>query len=223
MSNKYFYDCLNTHNCGYGFTSDKEEKRCKLCDSSFIDLWKVENNKVSKIFDSIEEIEKAYGVEVEIPKTLPNGCNVICYKVDGLYTVNFFQACKENEQGFFSLEHGGVWEKASNSLEDQIEWDKANLCKDRIYLRLVTKDNSDVFNHNRLIGVETDKGFITNVVEIGFYDIMKPSYYVYTTESLSKEDLHDVLNIKFFISEDSDETVSFTEYVEMFYHWWSVE
>lgn len=216
MSNKYFYDCLNTHNCGYGFTSDKEEKRCKLCDSSFIDLWKVENNKVSKIFDSIEEIEKAYGVEVEIPKTLPNGCNVICYKVDGLYTVNFFQACKENEQGFFSLEHGGVWEKASNSLEDQIEWDKANLCKDRIYLRLVTKDNSDVFNHNRLIGVETTRGIITNVVEYR-YGNTKPTYFAYTSESLSKEDLFDLDTLEIFISDSTDDVVSLKEYIEMFY------
>ena len=68
-----------------------------------------------------------------------------------------------------------------------------------------------------LVGVETNKGFIISVIEIGFYDIMKPSYYVYTTESLSKEDLYDVHSIKFFISDYSDETVSFREYVETFY------
>ena len=75
-----------------------------------------------------------------------------------------------------------------------------------------------LFTSDCLIGVETNKGFITNVVEIGFLDIMNPSYYyVYTTESLSKEDLYDVHNIKFFISDDSDETVSFEDYVGMFY------
>ena len=74
-----------------------------------------------------------------------------------------------------------------------------------------------LFTPDCLVGVETTKGFITNVVEIEFYDIMKPSYYVYTTESLSKEDLYDVHNLKFFISDESDETVSFREYVEIFY------
>ena len=78
-------------------------------------------------------------------------------------------------------------------------------------------DLKDKFTPERLLGVETGKGFITNVVEIGFYDIMKPSYYVYTTESLSKEDLYDVHNIKYHISDDSNKTVSFDEYVKLFY------
>ena len=73
------------------------------------------------------------------------------------------------------------------------------------------------FKPDFLVGVETDKGFITSVFEVSFYDIFKPSYYVYTTESLSKEDLYDVHSIKFFISDYSDETVSFEEYIEMFY------
>lgn len=55
------------------------------------------------------------------------------------------------------------------------------------------------------------------LLKLDFLDIMNPSYYVYTTESLSKEDLYDVYSIKFFISDDSDETVSFEEYVRMFY------
>ena len=74
-----------------------------------------------------------------------------------------------------------------------------------------------LFTPDCLVGVETTKGFITNVVEIGFYDIMNPSYYVYTTESLSKEDLYDVHSIKYYISDDSDEAVSFEEYVKLFY------
>ena len=74
-----------------------------------------------------------------------------------------------------------------------------------------------LFTPDCLIGVETNKGFIISVVEIGILDIMNPSYYVYTTESLSNEDLYDVHNIKFFISDDSDETVSFREYIGMFY------
>ena len=74
-----------------------------------------------------------------------------------------------------------------------------------------------LFTPDCLVGVETTKGFIISVVEIGILDIMNPSYYGYTTESLSNEDLYDVHNIKFFISDDSDETVSFREYIGMFY------
>lgn len=73
------------------------------------------------------------------------------------------------------------------------------------------------FNPAFLMGVETNRGFIISVIEIGILDIMNPSYYVYTTESLSKEDLYDVHNIKFFISDYSDETISFEEYVNKFY------
>ena len=75
-----------------------------------------------------------------------------------------------------------------------------------------------LFTPDCLVGVETNKGFIISVIEIGFSDIMKPSYYVYTTESLSKEDLYDVHSIKYYISDDSDETVSFEEYVKLFYN-----
>ena len=74
-----------------------------------------------------------------------------------------------------------------------------------------------LFTPDCLVGVETNKGFIISVIEIGFYDIMKPSYYVYTTESLSKEDLYDVHSIKYYISDDSDEAVSFREYINRFY------
>ena len=74
-----------------------------------------------------------------------------------------------------------------------------------------------IFNPAFLLGVETTKGFITCVIEYGLDNIFKPSYYVYTTESLSKEDLYDVHSIKFFISDYSDDVVSFKEYIEMFY------
>ena len=74
-----------------------------------------------------------------------------------------------------------------------------------------------IFNPNFLIGVETTKGFITCVIQIGWDGIFKPFYYVYTTESLSKKDLYDVHSIKFYISDYSDDVVSFKEYIELFY------
>lgn len=75
-----------------------------------------------------------------------------------------------------------------------------------------------MFKPKRLLGVETNKGFIIGVVISNtFSEYFKPSYYVYTTESLSKEDLYDVHNVKFFISDYSDDVVSFKEYIELFY------
>ena len=73
-------------------------------------------------------------------------------------------------------------------------------------------DYDKFFRPAFLVGVETTKGFITDVVETDFCGIN-----VYTTESLSKEDLYDVHSIKFFISDYSDDVVSFKEYIEMFY------
>lgn len=78
------------------------------------------------------------------------------------------------------------------------------------------------FNPAFLMGVETTRGFITNVVEYRFGNT-KPTYFAYTSESLSKEDLFDVDTLEIFISDESDETVSFTEYVNMFYDGWHSE
>lgn len=161
------------------------------------------------IFDSLAELSAYFGTVITLPENTPDDCNVICFHVSFKGDIKFFQVCKEDKQGFFNLGCNDKWEKSSDSLEDEVRFDKCLVNSHYVYLRLAAKDNSDVFTPERLLGVETDKGFITNVVEIGFYDIMKPSYYVYTTESLSKEDLYDVHSIKYYISDDSDETVSF--------------
>lgn len=75
----------------------------------------------------------------------------------------------------------------------------------------------EIFTPYCLVGVETDKGFITNVAKIAFYDISKPSYYANTTESLSEEDMYDINNLNFFISDYSDDVVPLEDYVEIFY------
>lgn len=170
---------------------------------------------MSKIFYNIADVENYLGIPVSIPSNIPKDTNILCYDEDGEHHYLY----KENQDSLQYNGHytGGDWiDTGSKSLEEEVEWDVRNGYK-LAYLRLATKDNSDVFTPERLLGVETTKGFITNVVEIGFYDIMKPSYYVYTTESLSKEDLYDLHNIKFFILDDSDETLSFEEYVRTFY------
>ena len=170
---------------------------------------------MSKIFDNVVDVENYLGISVSIPSDIPEDVNVLCYDEDGEQHYLY----KENQDSLQYTGHyiGGGWgDTGSKSLEEEVEWDVRNGYK-FAYLRLATKDNSDVFAPERLLGVETNKGFITNVVEIGYLDIMNPSYYVYTTESLSKEDLYDAHNIKFFISNDNDETASFNEYIELFY------
>ena len=169
---------------------------------------------MSKIFDNVADVENYLETPVTIPSDIPEDATILCYEKD----IEYIYLYKQNQDRLqYSSYIGGGWrDTGSKSLEEEVEWDVRNGYK-FAYLRLVTKDNSDVFTPERLLGVETDKGFINNVIEIGFYDIMKPSYYVYTTESLSKEDLYDVHNIKFFISDDSDETVSFEDYVRLFY------
>ena len=82
-----------------------------------------------------------------------------------------------------------------------------------------------LFTPDCLVGVETNYGYVTSVLSISFgsTEYLKPSLYVYTTESLSKEDLIDVHTLKYYISDETDETVSFIWYVEMFYDgvaWW---
>lgn len=70
-----------------------------------------------------------------------------------------------------------------------------------------------LFTPDCLVGVETNKGFITYVAAVGTYNGVK--YYAYTTEI--KDRLVDIRKLKFFISDYSDETVSFREYIEIFY------
>ena len=170
---------------------------------------------MSKIFNSVEDVERYLGITICIPKYIPEDCNVLCYSETTGETPSFYKE-GHNSLHYIDKFSGVSWESPRKTLEQEVYWDNC-YGHDLAYLRLATKDNSDVFTPDCLVGVETNKGFITSVLEISFYDIFKPSLYVYTTESLSKEDLYDVHNIKFFISDYSDETVSFREYVNKFY------
>lgn len=84
------------------------------------------------------------------------------------------------------------------------------------------REDDDLFTPDCLVGVETNYGYITTVLSVSFgsTEYFNPYLYVYTTESLSKEDLIDVHTLKYYISDESDETVSFTDYVNMFYDGW---
>ena len=165
-----------------------------------------------RIFDTIEQLNYEYNLNLSIPNDIPNGCNVIGWNIKDLDDVTFY---KEDGEFFFFFSHyseGWVMSE-STTLDEEVSYD---ICNDYnyVYLRLEQKD---IFTPDCLVGVETTKGFITCVIELGWDDIFKPSYYVYTTESLSKEDLYDVHSIKFFISDYSDDVVTFKKYVNRFY------
>ena len=104
-----------------------------------------------------------------------------------------------------------------------IQWspDRFELVRDDTTTTQATakRKDDDLFTPDCLVGVGTNYGYITTVLSISFgsTEYFNPSLYVYTTESLSKEDLIDVHTLKYYISDESDETVSFTKYVEMFY------
>ena len=176
------------------------------------------------VFESIEHLNMFSNVEVKLPDNIPIDCNLVCYRVSG-DGLDFFTLYREADDGLYSLFKGG-WEYSSESLEAEIEFDKDCLVSKYIYVQVNRKtpkeETKDLFTPDCLVGVETNYGYVTSVLSISFGSsgYFKPSLYVYTTESLSKEDLKDVHNLKYYISDESDTTVSFTDYVKMFYDGW---
>ena len=177
------------------------------------------------VFESIEHLNKFCNAEVKLPDSIPYDCNLVCYTVvEG--EVDFFELYKETDEGLFGLFKGG-WEYSSESLQAEIDFDKS-LSNKYIYVQVNRKPKGkelDLFTPDCLVGVETDRGYVTSVLSFSFgsTEYLKPSLFVYTTESLSKEDLIDVHTLKYYISDESDETVSFTDYVNMFYDGWCNE
>ena len=173
---------------------------------------------MSKIFNNIEDVESYLGVPLSSPTDIPDDANIICYNAEIIGDVSFYKECEDGL--YYKSDSESVWwQSGSDTLEEEVLWDRGN-GYNFAYLRLEQKD---VFTPDCLVGVETNYGYITNVLSISFgsTEYLKPSLYVYTTESLSKEDLKDVHTLKYYISDESDETVSFTEYVEMFYDGWA--
>lgn len=169
------------------------------------------------VFDNIEHLNEFCSVEVKLPDNIPYDCNLVCYKVgrDALYSSYFY---KETDEKLLSWEEG-CWEYSSKSLQKEIDFDKSVLSYRYIYVRVnqKPKDNvSGLFTPQCLIGVETDYGYITQVVRLQCFS--EVPYFAYTTGQLSKEYLKDIRNLRYYISDESDETVSLDEYVEMFYN-----
>ena len=159
-----------------------------------------------RIFNSAQEIEGVFGVKVVLRDNLPKNCNVVMYQLGDKPEIRPVDYFVENENGLFYITYNGKMEVQNDSLEDEVAWDYENLGhKTFIYLRLATKDNSDVFAPERLLGVETTEGFINKLNQNikGFVNIG------YTT--------CDPRELQYYISDESDETVSFDEYLKLFY------
>ena len=159
-----------------------------------------------RIFNSAQEIEGVFGVKVVLRDNIPKNCNVVMYQLGDKPEIRPVDYFVENENGLFYITYNGKMEVQNDSLEDEVAWDYENLGhKTFIYLRLATKDNSDVFTPERLLGVETTEGFINKLNQNikGFVNIG------YTT--------CDPRELQYYISDDSDEAVSFDEYIKLFY------
>lgn len=156
-----------------------------------------------RVFNSIEEINELFGVELKLPENIPEGCNVLCYKVIGLHELNIFGFYRETEEGLYICSYHGDFTHSSISLDDEVRYDQ-NLSTIYVYLRL--KDENEVkekFTPERLLGVKTSHGYI---LDVGCRYITTTSYMYCEKDEL-----------KFYISDDSDETVSYDEYVDRFY------
>ena len=113
---------------------------------------------MSKIFDNIVDVESYLGVTICIPEDIPEDCNVLCYSETTGNTPSFYKDC-HNSLHYIDGFSGVSWESPRKTLEQEAVWDNCygyNLA----YLRLEQKG---AFTPERLLGVETTEGFITNV------------------------------------------------------------
>lgn len=152
-----------------------------------------------RIFESLGELKLFCDYSVQLPDNIPKDCNVICFRHNFEDGLQFFQFYKETGEDFLSLENG-QWESSSSSLYHEVEFDKILSFK-YYYLRLTTKDR---FTPQRLLGVETDRGHIIATDQDVVVCEGSGGWFV------------DVL--RYYISDDSDETVSLDEYIKLFYN-----
>lgn len=160
-----------------------------------------------RIFDSIEHLKYEYNLNVEIPKDIPEGCNVICWESSDKNAKVFYK--EDEELHYWSLSIKDWCSVGNISIEQEVSDDVQN-GYNYVYLRLTTKDNSDVFTPERLLGVKSNKGFVTAVYQ---YKWNNEGFVV----DFDDEGQYQPSAFKYYTSDDSDETVSFEEYVNKFY------
>ena len=159
-----------------------------------------------RIFKSIEDINETYGTNLKLPENLPDGCNILSYKIEGLYKVRLYDWYQENINGLFYHTKNGRWLDSGNiTLEQEIADDIDNDYLDIIYLRLTQQEgDKPKFVPERLLGVLTDLGYVEEVGET----YLNTEKYLWCGFD----------SVKYYISDDSDETVSFDEYIKLFYN-----
>ena len=159
---------------------------------------------MSKIFDNIVDVESYLGVTICIPEDIPEDCNVLCYSETTGNAPSFYKDC-HNSLHYIDGFSGVSWESPRKTLEQEAVWDNCygyNLA----YLRLEQKD---AFTPERLLGVETTEGFVTQT----FPSFSTGRLFLHTTGCRNLL----VSEVEYYISDDSDEAVSFDEYVKLFY------
>ena len=87
------------------------------------------------------------------------------------------------------------------------EWDSESSSNSFTYLRLAQKHIKHKFTPERLLGVETTLGYITTIINERVVMLSRNNVYWYNLNLL-----------KYYISDDSDETVSLDEYIKLFYN-----
>lgn len=154
-----------------------------------------------RVFDSVEEIKETYNIDVIIPDNIPNSCNIVAYEISDITNVDFYKEDKD-DFSYWSLICKDWCSSGNYTLEGEV-FDDIRNGYEIIYLRLITKDK---FTPERLLGVKTTLGYITTIINEGVVMLSSNNVYWYNLNLL-----------KYYISDDSDETVSFDEYVKLFY------
>lgn len=157
-----------------------------------------------RVFNNIEEINKKFGVNLKIPEYIPEGCNILCYRIEGLFDIKLITKYKET--GKTLLYFDNIWFRTySDNLEQEVEDDICNGRDCLIYLRLTQQEDDKIkFTPERLLGVLTDLGYVEEVGET----YLNTEKYLWCGFD----------SVKYYISDDSDETVSLDEYIKLFYN-----
>lgn len=174
----------------------------------------VKVNTNERVFNNIEEINEKFGVDLKLPDEVPEGCNLLCYEILGLYNLNFFQHYKLDEDELYHYANfSKEWRPNGHSLDQEVLQDVIDHNSKYIYLHInKTEKFKDKFTPERLLGVKTTGGYIKDVHSSKDFDRK------IITVQLSNRHWYCPQSLNFYISDDSDETVSFDEYVNMFYN-----
>ena len=166
------------------------------------------NNTNKRVFNNIEEINEKFGVDLKLPEYIPEGCNLLCYEIVDLYDVRFFNHYKLNDKLYHYVVSRKNWKVSNDSLELEVLEDAEMSNSKYAYLHLTQQeDDKPKFVPERLLGVETTLGYITTMINDDTVMLSRNNYYFYNLNLL-----------KYYISDDSDETASFEEYIKLFYN-----